>query len=89
MCAEALAMGLSAGEAEEFYDKLLKTANDFEFTVRKYPVLNPSDAGDVDLTREHWRFLLQTDKHKKKVWSFFDIVDSWQPPSDACVFLKP
>ncbi len=49
-------MGLSEAEAEEFYDEVLKTADDFDFTVRKYPVLNPSGAGDVDLRRDHWHF---------------------------------
>ena len=79
----ARAMAMSAAEAEEFFDQMLSQANDFEFAARNYPVLNPTVIDEQNLQRDHWRFLQPLPPKKKKVWSFFDVVDSWQPPSDT------
>ena len=73
-------MAMSAAEAEEFFDQMLSQTNDFEFVTRSYPVLNPTVLDEQDLQRDHWRFLQPLPRQKKKVWSFFDVVDSWQPP---------
>ena len=79
----ACAMAMSAAEAEEFFDQMLSQTNDFEFAARNYPVLNPTVIDEQNLQRDHWRFLQPLPPKKKKVWSFFDVVDSWQPPSDT------
>ena len=45
---------MSPGEAEELFDELLTKTDDFEFTMRRYPVLNPTSLGEADLKRDQW-----------------------------------